>query len=170
MPERDFIGDVVKYSFSGIIPIDDLYKALNKWTKAAGYRIMEKEHKTVASGEKSDHVLAWTLEKKATDYVRLKIDTDIKIKGMREVKTKTGKKKYHQGNVDFAFSAYLEKDYEDMYGKNPLVKFTREVFDKYVTESKMKTFEREIIKDRDKLITEIRAFLEVQKLKGEEEK
>ena len=57
-----------------------------------------------------------------------------------------------------------------MYGKNPLVKFTREVFDKYVTESKMKAFEREIIKDRDKLIAEIRAFLEVQKLKAEEEK
>lgn len=168
MAERDFVGDIVKYSFSGIIPIDNLYKALNKWTRSAGYIILEREHKTFASGEKSDHVFSWTLEKKVTDYVRYKIDTDIRVKGLKEVKTKTGKKKYYQGNIDFAFSGYLEKDYEDVYGKNPVVKFTREVFDKYITESKMKTFEKELLKDRDKLIAEIRAFLEVQRLKSAE--
>ena len=169
MAERDFIGDIVKYSFSGIIPIDDLYKAMQKWARIYNYKVIEKENKTQADTDKKSHVFTWTLERKITDYVRYKIDVDIKAKNLKEVKVKNAKRKYYQGSIDFTFSAYLEKDYEDSYGKNPLVKFTREVYDKYVTESKMKRFEREITKDRDKLIAEIRAFLEVQKLKKADE-
>ena len=170
MVEKDFIGDSIKYSFSGIIPLDDLYKAIFKWAKLYGYKIIEKEHKTSIGLEKKEYVFTWTVEKKASDYVKYKLDIDIKVKNLKEVSTKTGKKKYYKGNIDFVFMAYLDKDYEDMYGKNPLVKFTREVFDKYVTESKMKGYEREILRDRDKLMSEIRAFLEVQRLKAEEEK
>lgn len=169
MAERDFVGDVIKYSFSGIIPIDDLYKAIQKWAKLYGYKIIEKEHKTIAGTEKRDHVFTWTIDKKVTDYIKYDMDVEVKVKNLKEVKTKGSKKKYYQGNIDFSFSAYLNKDYEDVYGKNPLIKFTREVFDKYVTESKMKAFEKELTKERDKLIAEIRAFLEVQKLKSAEE-
>lgn len=168
MAEKDFIGDIVKYSFSGVIPIDDLYKAIQKWAKIHGYKVIEKEHKTAADLEKKEHVFVWILEKKVTDYIKYKVDMDVKAKNLREVKVKDGKKNYHQGDIMFSFAAYLDKDYEETYGKNPVVKFTREVFDKYVTESKMKTFEKELTKDRDKLIAEIRAFLEVEKLKSAE--
>ncbi|GEM_PF-2272736 len=169
MAEKDFIGDIIKYSFSGIIPLDDLYKALYKWAKIYDYKVIEKENKAALSGEKRDNVSTWMLERKATDYIKYKIDVEIKAKNLREVKTKNGKKKYYKGEIAFSFSAYFDKDYEDVYGKNPLIKFTREVFDKYVSEGKMKGLEREITKERDKLIAEIRAFLEVQKLKAEEE-
>lgn len=170
MPERDFVGEIVKYNFSGIIPIDELYKAIFKWAKLYGYKIIEKEHKTALSPEKKDHVFNWTIEKKVTDYIKFKIDTEIKVKSLKEVKTKAAKKKYYRGDINFFFITYFEKDYEDVHGKNPLVKFTREVFDKYITESKMQRLEKEIIRDRDKLISEVKAFLEVQRLKTEEEK
>ncbi len=170
MPERDFVGEIVKYSFSGIIPIDDLYKAIFKWAKLYGYKIVEKEHKTALSPEKRDHVFNWTIERKPTDYIKFKIDVEVKVKNLKEVKTKTGKKKYYKGDIDFLFIAYFEKDYEDAFGKNPVIKFTREVFDKYITESKMQRLEKELLRDRDKLISEVKAFLEVQRLKTEEEK
>ena len=170
MAERDFVGDIITYSFSGIIPIDDLYKTLNKWARAYGYKIIEREHRTLADPDKRNHTFIWTLERKVTDYVRNKIDVEIKAKNLREVKVKNAKRRYYKGSIDFMFSTYIEKDYEDSYGKNPTVKFLREVFDKYVTETKTKAFEKEVLKERDKLIAEIRAFLEVQKLKNIEEK
>ncbi len=170
MPEKDFIGDIIKYSFSGIIPIDDLYKAIHKWAKIYGYKVIERDNKIAISGDKRDNAYTWTLERKATDYIKYKMDIEIKTKSLKEIKTKSGKKKYYKGEITLSFSTYFDKDYEDVYGKNPLIKFTREVFDKYVSEGKMKGLEREISKDRDKLIAEIRAFLEVQKLKAEEEK
>ncbi|MBI1973096.1 hypothetical protein HYS50_03755 [Candidatus Woesearchaeota archaeon] len=170
MGEKDFVGDVIEYSFSGIIPIDDLYKAIQKWAKTYDYKIIEKEHKTVAGTEKREHVFTWTIDKKVTDYIKYDIDVEVKVKNLKEVKVKERKKKYYEGDIEFSFSAYLNKDYEDAYGKNPLIKFTREVYDKYVTESKMKTFEKELGNERDKLINEIKTFLNLQKLTTEDSK
>lgn len=170
MPERDFVGDPVKYSFSGVIPIDDVYKALVKWSKLYQYFIIEKEHKTAALTDSKSHVFNWTLVKKATDYVKYMIDVEIKVLGLKEVKTKEARKKYYQGSLQFLFSAYLFKDYEDMYGKNPIVKFMRESYDKFVTENKMRGFEKELMMERNKLISEIKSFLNLQKLTEKEEK
>lgn len=170
MAEKDFVGDVVKYGFSGVIPVDDLYKAIQKWAKIYGYKIIEKEHKTTAGMDKREHAFVWTVDKKASDYIKYDIDVEVKVKNLREVKVKEAKKKYYQGDIAFSFAAYLTKDYEDIYGKNPLVKFTREVFDKYVTESKMKVMERELTKQRDNLINEIKSFLNLQRLVEKDEK
>ncbi len=170
MGEKDFVGEVIRYSFSGILPVDDLYKAIQKWTKLYGYKVIEKEHKTSAGIDKNDYVFLWIIEKKVTDYVKYAIDTEVKVKNLKEVKTKEGKKKYYKGDIFFSFSAYLNKDYEDAHGKNPTIKFMREVYDKYVTDGKMKILEKGLARERDKLIAEIRAFLEVQRLKTAEEK
>ena len=169
MPERDFVGEIIKYSFSGVIPMEELYKAIFKWAKLYGYKVIEKEHKTALSLERKDYVFNWTIERKPTDYIKFKIDTEVKVKSLKEVKTKAAKKKYYKGDIDFMLIACFEKDYEDAFGKNPLIKFTREVFDKYLTESKMQRLEKELLRDRDKLLSEIKAFLEVQRLKTAEE-
>lgn len=171
MPERDFVGEPIKYGFSGIIPIDDLYKAVYKWFKLYSYTtVTEKEHKTIQLVEGKNYTFLWSASKKVSDYIKYVLDIEVKAKGLKEVKTEEAKKKYYKGDINFTFIAYLEKDYEEHYGKNPVTKFMREVYDKYVTESKLKTFEKELANERDKLINEIKAFLNVQKLKTKEEK
>lgn len=164
MAEKDFVGEPVKYSFSGIIPLDDLYKAIYRWFKLFGYKVTEKEHKAAIGNGKRDYVFTWVAERKVTDYIKYIIETDIKVSNLKEVKTKEGKKKYYKGEIKFTFAAYLLKDYEEMYGKNPLIKFMRETFDKYLTENKMRTHEKQLSGEMLKLINEIKAFLTVQRL------
>lgn len=166
MPERDYVTDPLKIKFSGSIPFDTLYKMLHNWlTKRNRYEEFEERlHKTVRGEEGNKKVLfSWIAKKAVTDYVMDVIEIDVAIDDMVEVKKKDSTEKWYRGDYTFNIVGYLMKDYEDRWSRNAVWKFLREVSDKYMTGSKMKEYEEELLAEIRKLRIEIKAFLDVQK-------
>ena len=164
MPERDFVTEPIKVAYSGVVAFDDLYKRIYSWfSELYGYDFIEKEHTSKRKGKGKQVVFKWEGQKLATDYVMFFFTVDVKIDNMVEVKKKGSTKKLYQGDFTFVFAGHMQKDYEQSWTKNALMKFMREVNDRYIAKSRMKKLENELLDDIHKLKNEVKAFLNLQK-------
>lgn len=163
MPERDYVTEPIKLGFSGVADFDTIYKLLHKWFKKYKYKFIEKEHKTTKTSYGKNLFFKWAADKKVTDYIKFLIEIELIVSNMVDVKKKGSSKKLCDGDFEFVFMCSIEKDYEDTWAKNAILKFMREVFDKFVTESKTKAFEKEVLEETRKLISEIKSYLDIQR-------
>jgi len=163
MPERDYVTEPLKLSFSGAVDFDTLYKIVRNWcTKIHGYTLFEeKEHKSIRTSKGKDLAFKWVGKRVITDYIMYVIEINLNIDNVIDVKGKKGM--LCQGDFNFVFSGYLFKDYEDTWAKNAVLKFVREAHDKYITGGKMQKYEKELLKDIEDLRTEVKAFLNIRK-------
>ena len=165
MPERDYVTDPVKIQFAGVVPFDTLYKTMSSWIlKRYQYNALkELEHKTIKKAEGKDLALKWQAVRKVTDYVVYVIEIDMVVKDMVQVKRKGSNEKCYKGDFTFTFNGFLMKDYEERWAKSAIMKFMREVSDKYLTGDKFAQYEKELASEIQKLKGEVKAFLNVQK-------
>ncbi|MEK6903542.1 MAG: hypothetical protein AABW64_02765 [Nanoarchaeota archaeon] len=166
MPEKDYVTEPLKLSFSGVVAFDTLYKTLVNWLRKRNHyeEFEEKMHKTVRTEDgKKKLIFSWQAKKPVTDYVMNIIEIEANITNMQEVKKKGSTEKWYKGEYNFTFFGYLLKDYEDRWSRNALWKFLREVSDKYMSGSKFKEYEAELLADIRKLRAEVKAFLDLQK-------
>ena len=165
MPERDYVTEPFKVTFSGTVPFDTLYKTIHKWfTQTYKYDSFdEKEHKTLKTPQGKNLFFKWQSKRIMTDYIIYVIDLEVVIKNMVEVKRKESNEKCYKGDYTFTFSGFIMKDYEDTWSRYAFVKFMREVYDKFLIGSKMIGFEKELLSDMNKLRAELKAFLNLQK-------
>jgi len=104
------------------------------------------------------------VRKKPDDYVKILIDVAIKVKGLEEVRKKGSKKTMHRGSLELIFVGHMTKDYEDKWGKNPVLLFLREVYDKWVIGDRLKDTEKMLKDDINKLVNECKAYLKLLKI------
>ena len=162
MPERDFIADVLQVSYHGVFDFDGLYKALYRWFQIYRYNFKENDYKEYKDGGVKKLSIKWAANRKVIDYALYTFEVGLQLDNMQEVVVKNKKKM--SGSVTLNIAAYIEKDYEERWSNTKLMKFIREVYDRFVTGSKMQSMQQELLGEMNALRTEMKSFLDLQKV------
>ncbi len=162
MPERDYVADVLQLSYSGVFDFDGLYKVLYRWFQQYRYSFKELDYKEFKDGGVKKLQIKWQATRKVTDYVRYVFEVGFLLNNMNEVVVKN--KKRMSGSLSISVAAYLEKDYEETWARRTWLKFVREVYDRFVTGSKITEMQQELITEMNAFRNEVKTFLNMQKV------
>jgi len=163
MAERDYVEQTLQVKHKGIFNFDGLYKALAKWFKMYRYTLHEIDYKDYKEEGKNMLYVKWEARRKINDYVRYVIETELTVKDYREVMV--NKKKNMEGEFGIKFSAYLFKDYEEIWSRRGGMKFLREVYDRFFLGSELAKMEKELKDEMYKVVNEIKSYLNLIKIK-----
>ena len=141
---------------------EDLYDTLKSHLEKLKYTVTEKEYKDIIK-EKTNFKIKWKTEKRMSDYIRFKIDIKLKGKNTTTIQTKQGQ--MTQGTITIEFESYIERDYEDIYTKNPFLSFLRAVYDKFVIRNKMESYQTELKDQTYEVFNLSKNFLKQQRFK-----
>lgn len=113
-------------------PIDFkvLHKSLFQWAKENNYFFNEKNFTEKAKSHGKEYEIAWTFERKVTEFIRFNINMSIWAHGMNPVK-KDGRE-FLQGQVEIVFDSYLEMDWQNRWESSPFLKVLRKIYIYYL--------------------------------------
>ena len=141
----------------------DVYNLAFSWLKGSGYKLKEDLYSEKLSANGKEVIIAWTAEKKVTDYFQYQIKIDWHILGMKdaEVEIEGKKVKTNKGEVEIVFKANIIKDYEKRWEDKPLWKFLRGIYEKYIIRETIDEFEDDLEDDVKDMIKDLKAFLRI---------
>jgi len=141
-------------SYEGAIEVEEFIEHIKEWLEQHGYFVNEKTYLGLP-GKKTD--IKWESVKKYDDYHRLIIKTKITINAKEEIKVK---KRVIDGSVKFTYEAEIKRDQDDKWlGKKSFM--WRAFFDKFIAVEKDKAVKKELKKDVDDLVKEVKKYLNI---------
>lgn len=164
MAETDKIYEG-KVAHNGVFDFGGLYSFLYEWlTEENGYGVVEKKYSEKLKGDSKDIDIEWEGYRKVNDYFRLKIKVVWRIIGLKNVEVEENgrKKKMNQGGVEVKMSGFLEKDYENKWDENPMTKFFRGIYDKFIIKNRIEQYEDKITGDVDGTLAQVKSFLSLE--------
>jgi hypothetical protein len=168
MAEKDKLLEQ-KVKYNGIFDFKEIYQFLHRWFIEEGYDVEERKYvEEVQGGDEKKVEIKWLATKKISDYFKYEIKADYRILGMKKVEVEQdGKRiKTNSGTFEIKYQGVLHKDYENTWENNPMMKFLRGVYDKFIVEGTISKYEEKLIQEVDKVTEETKAFLTATGLKG----
>jgi len=154
----------VKYS--GIFNMKDLYSLLYDLLTGLGYGVTEEGYKSTTKPDGSEDLeISWDCTKNMDNYTRFRIKIFIKADGISKVKVKEGDIEVtkNKGSAEVKFTAYTITDFENKWELNPLLKFFKGLFDKYIYSSTYKNWKSKIVEETYTIVNEVKSFFGLQK-------
>jgi len=163
MAEKDkiFSGKVVK---KGIFNFKDLYAFTYDWLVGEGYKVTEKKYEEEITGDSKKVEIQWETKKKISDYFRFMIKVDWRFLNLKDIEVvKEGKKeKMNSGTAEIKINGILVKDYEHKWEDQPIWKFLRGVYDRYIIKSRIDSYEDKIKEETEEFIAQCKSFLALE--------
>lgn len=163
MVEKDL---VFKGKIKNFGPFDwkEFYRFCYTWLVDKEYWVVEKEYteKITATGKEIE--VHWEAKRKISDYFRFFLKVDWRILGMKKVEVEIEGKKIEldKGQVECNVTAILEKDYEQRWETNPLMKFFRSIYDRYIIRARVEDYENRVYEEGDEFLAQAKAFLALE--------
>lgn len=153
-----------KVVHAGIFDFKDIYKFLYNWLTSYEFVVIEKKYSEKVKPDGKELEVAWACLRKISDYFRYKINILIRVIRMTSVEAvREGVKvKRDKGELEIKFSAYLERDYEHKWEANPISKFLRGIYDKFIIKTTITTYEDRLGAEVDEMIAQAKAFLALE--------
>ena len=153
-----------KVAHTGIFDFKDVYKFLYEWLTSYEYAVIEKKYSEKIKPEGKEIEAEWECFRKISDYFRYKIKVKIRVMKMTSVEAMRGGVKINRnkGELEIIFSAYLERDYEHRWESNPITKFFRGIYDKYIIKNTIVMYENRLASEIDEMIAQSKAFLALE--------
>lgn len=154
-----------KVAHTGVFDFGSLYSFLYEWlTEENSYAVIEKKYSEKLKGDAKDIDIEWEGYRKINDYFRLKIKVVWRLLGLKNVEVEENgkKRKMNQGIVEVKMSGFLEKDYENKWEENPLMKFLRATYDKFIIKNRIEQYEDKITGDVDGTLAQVKSFLSLE--------
>lgn len=167
MTETEKVAGVKKIGFEGLFDFEQLYFELEKILSELGYIKFEKENvEHVTEKGKVFHILM-TPEKMFNRYAKAALNIEISGKNIEKVSVKINEEEtnMNKGFVDVHVDGFLITDYKDHWTNSPLYFFLKVLFDRFIYPNEFSKYENIIKKDRDKVVTELKSFLNLGKFK-----
>lgn len=163
MAEKDTIYKG-KVKQTGVFNFKELYSFVYDYLIEDGYDLTEKTYSEKVTGDSKMIEIKWEANKKVSDYFKFQIKLDWQIIGMKEVDVdREGKKvKTNSGSIEIKFSGVLIKDYENRWEDNPVYKFLRGVYDRYIIRNRIEQFEQKLIGEIIDTLNQCKSFLVVE--------
>lgn len=163
MVQKEVLIDNMKISQDSIFAMGELYKMIFKWLEAYNYEFHETEYQEETKPTGKNVKIYWTAEKKIDAYVMFVIDVGMFVLNMTDAEIERGglKLKSNKASIEFRISAYMRKDYSDTWKNLHLFHY---MYDKVIIKNRMERYGGELYGEANKLIDEIKAFLNLHKL------
>ncbi len=153
-----------KVVHAGIFDFKDVYKFIYDFFSGYEYAVIEQKYSEKIKAAGKDIDIAWLCLRKISDYFRFRIKVTIKVTGMAavELMQEGVKIKRDKGEIEIKIGSYLERDYEHKWESNPLTKFLRGVYDKYIIKTRIEAYEDQLGAEVDESIAQIKSFLALE--------
>ena len=76
-----------------------------------------------------------------------------------EVQKDNERMKMNDGTFELKISGTLIKDYQNTWEKNPMGKFLRGTYDKYIVEGTIKQYSQKLFGDVEELLAQVKDFI-----------
>ena len=141
----------------------DLYNFSFEWLEDHGYSVSEDEYTEKEKENGKELNIEWVANKKVTDYYKNTINVKWHILYMTdaEIERDGKKEKTNKGEVKMEFIVDLVKDYEERWEDEPLWKFLRGTYEKYIIRTTNDEYEDRLEDDALEYIEQIKAFLQL---------
>ncbi len=163
MVEKDKVFEG-KVKQSGVFDFKEFYNFCYNWLVDQGYLVIEKTYSEKIGASGKDVEIKWNATRKVSDYFRFVLNVDWRILGMTRVEVeKDGiKNKMDKGAPEIKVTAILEKDYEHRWENNPISKFLRGIYDRYIIRARIDQYEGKIFAEADEFIAQMKSFLAIE--------
>jgi len=153
-----------KIVHSGIFDFKDLYGFLYEWLSNLQYIVIEQKYSEKIKPLGKEVEIAWLCLRKINDYIRYKVKVGIKVLKMVDVEvTEDGVKiKKNKGDVEVKFAGFLERDYENKWEQNPISKFFRGIYDKYLVPTRIEDYEDRLGDELSETSEQFKAYLSLE--------
>lgn len=153
-----------KVVHEGIFDFKDVYQFLYNWLNSYEYVVIENKYSEKIKADGKELEVIWTCLRKISDYFRYRIKIVTRVIRMTSVEVMRNgvKVKRDKGEMEIKFGAYLERDYEHKWEANPISKFLRGIYDKYVIRKTVVMHEDRLAAEVDEMIAQIKAFLALE--------
>ncbi|MEW6062797.1 MAG: hypothetical protein AB1571_00290 [Nanoarchaeota archaeon] len=158
MAEIDYVVRELILSQKAAVDIISLYRVFKNWFKNNRYDLLEREYENIKQEALSTKI-KFDANKSLDEYTKANIRVTLSIKDYEE----SGR--VVKGAVELKFESSLNIDYEERYENRPLIKFFRALYDKIIAREKFSGYEEEVKNDTYSLYNEIKAFLNLHRLK-----
>lgn len=158
--QKKVVIDAAKIKQDSVFNMGELYKSLFAWFSNYGYDFAEEEYNEKDTGKAKDVKFFWTGEKKVDMYIKWGINFNVLILGMENVEIERNglKMKTNKCSIEIQITSYMIKDYDDKWSKGVVAVFRR-LYDHVVARHRYLRMEDELIRETNKLIDELKAFL-----------
>lgn len=158
--QKKVVINDAKIKQESILNLTELYKALFNWFANYGYDFAETEYNEKDTGKNKDLKIYWIAEKKMDLYIKWSIDLSMLILGLESVEIDRNglKLKTNKCSAEIKITASMIKDYDDKWSRGFMALFRR-MYDQVIARQRYSKMEDELIRETNKLIDEIKAFL-----------
>ena len=162
MVEKDQISKE-KMGHSGIFDFSALYSFMHDWFKDELYGVIEERYAEKVTEKGRTVNFEWKATKLVTDYFKFELAIKMEIKDLIDVEVEIDgkKKKMNKGGVDMEVKATILKDPESKWDTTPVLRFLREVYNKYIIRARIDALEEKIKSDAVTFKDEVKAFLDL---------
>lgn len=165
MAEKDTIFDS-KIKYTGFFNFSDFYDFCHKWlTEETNLgNLKEKKYSEKLKGDEKEIEVDWEGSKKLTDYFKMDMKIEFKVKRLKkvEVNQNGAKTSTNQGEIEIKVKGILVKDYQGKFEMNSFQKFLRSIYEKWVIPSRIDEYEGRIAGESDEFLSQAKAWLDLE--------
>ncbi len=161
---EELLVSKVNVNYSGRFNLKKFYRFLSKLFSEYNYTINENVYKYSASQKLLE--IEWKCTREIDDYTQFKIMVWITGRGMEKVKVKKGDviEEYDKGDIDVTMKAFLVTDYNDKWENNPILKFLKGIYEKYLYKSTLDQLQEKILSELYSIQNEIKSFFNLSRM------
>lgn len=150
-----------KVVHAGIFDFRELYRFMYEWFRDYQFFLMEKKYSEKIKPEGKEVEFEWNCFRKISDYFRFKINITTRIIKMVSVEIQEGgvKATRDKAEIEIKFNSWLEKDYDNKWEQNPVTKFLRGFYDRYIIRSRTEYYEDKLKSEIDEAMSQFKSFL-----------
>ena len=165
MSEKNLVIDGLELNYEGLFDLNELLKALDKYTAERGYEKAEKRRQEKVTPSGKEFSIELRPIKIKTEYYSLMIKIRMNITNLRDVevlKNKTRTRLNH-GSISMIFDAWAISDYMYRWEQKPFYYFLRVLVDKFVYKFHSGKFHGELVDDTHYIYDNIKAHLNLHR-------
>jgi hypothetical protein len=153
-----------KVTHDGLFDFKGTYQFLYDWFSHYNYIVVEQRYSEKATPEGKELEIKWLCLRKISDYFRFQINLTIRTSRLNPVEVVIDgvKTKKDKGYIELKFGSYLERDYESKWESNPISKFFRGLYDKYIIKTRIEAYEDQLAVEVEEMIAQAKSFLDLE--------
>ncbi len=158
MAEARQISKVV-INKKAIFKFKEFYDFLYQLVSSQGFAVKE----DIFSNDGVNASFEWTCVSLVDDYTKYSLWIQVKVEGLQPVKVKRGKivEPQEKATVKVTMKGKIVTDWQNRWGTNPVTKFLKGVFDKYLLGSVIKSREKELNRKVNIIKDEVKSFFDL---------
>lgn len=153
--------------FDGIFSIKEVHDVVMEWIFTKGYVPIESKAQQVVKKDSKFFEYTFLPYKKLSDYAKSCARIVVSASDCKDIVVEIAgkKRKLQEGKIVITVEGILETDYESKWEYSFLYAF-RVIFEKYIISPFISDYEKHTVSDVDHLISQLRAYLNLQKKLG----